>query len=87
MFYTFARIARSPLCTLTTLAIHADLKVMTFERFHETWARILAALIGVDDFRLNIFDDRFLNRFNAEIRMHSIEQLVRTRHFMLSSGR
>jgi hypothetical protein len=64
----------------TTFAIHADLNPMTFEHFRELQTSKLAALIGVDDFRLAVFDDCFLNRFNAEIFMHGVRQPL-TEHF------
>ena len=50
------------------LAIHADRDLVVLEHLREVQAGELAALIGVEDFRLAVAGDGFLKRIDAEIR-------------------
>ena len=49
------------------LAVHADRDLVVLEHLREVQAGELAALIGVEDFRLAVAGDGLLNRIDAEI--------------------
>ena len=55
-------------------AVHRDFDVGILQYAGERIAGKLAALIGVEDFRLAETAERLLQRLNAELRMHRVRQ-------------
>lgn len=58
-----------------TLAINANLDMVAFQEIGEFKTGELAALIDIRDLWYAIFLNRFMNRFNTEIRMHGVREL------------
>jgi hypothetical protein len=58
----------------TAAAVHADLDTFLFQPASESFAGELAALVGIEDLGLAVQSERFVQRFDAEARVHGDRQ-------------
>lgn len=70
LFDQFPETFREDVVTPGALFIHADFDLMGFQHAGEGFAGELAALITVENFRLAVFDQGFLQRLDAKISIH-----------------